>query len=162
MKNVLKKSFLVASIAILSSNLYAEPLAVTASVVNACTFSSSPTLAFGVYSPASASTVQNSTVAVTCTNTSGYSIASDIGTGSGASYTNRKLTAAGSTLNYNLYLGTNQTQVWGDGTSSTQPLTGTGNGLSQVIEFNGQIPSGQTSVMAGSFTDTVTMTVTFS
>ena len=164
MKNLTKLSLAVASLSLLSGSSFADTnLSVTATVADVCTFSASPTIGLGTYTAAADSTTINSNVAATCTNQAAYNIATDVGVGTNASYTNRILTGTTSTnmLNYNLYLGATQVTVWGDGTGATSQLSDTGVGTSQVLSFNASIPSGQTTAQADSYSDTVGMTVTF-
>jgi spore coat protein U-like protein len=138
-------------------------LSVTASVANTCTVGTgSNLLAFGAYTGAVNNT--NGSFQVTCTAGGSYSTALNIGTGSGASFTNRVLTnpTPAGTLNYNIYTTAGRTVVWGDGTGATAVVPGTGTGAVQTVTVFGQIPAGQTAtVTPGNYTDTVTITVTF-
>jgi spore coat protein U-like protein len=71
------------------------------------------------------------------------------------------MTSGANTLNYNLYTSSGYGTVWGDGTSSTAAITGTGTGSAQSTSVYGRIGSGQTSVPPGSYADTVSVTVTY-
>jgi spore coat protein U-like protein len=73
----------------------------------------------------------------------------------------RRLTSGANTLNYSLYTSGTYGTVWGDGTSGTAAVSGTGSGASQTFTVYGRIPSGQTSVPTGVYTDTVSVTVTY-
>ncbi len=84
-----------------------------------------------------------------------------MGSGTGASFANRRMAAGANLLNYNIYTTTARTTVWGDGTSSTSAITGTGSGTAQSVTVYGRVTSGQTSVPAGSYSDTVAVTVTY-
>ena len=65
-------------------------------------------------------------------------------------------------LNYVLYTDSNQTNVWGDGVGgTTATITGTGTGEAQTQTIYGSIPAGQTGAPAGSYADTVAVTVTY-
>jgi spore coat protein U-like protein len=136
-------------------------LPVSATVNANCTISATP-LVFGVIDTLSA-TAKTGTggVAVACTNGSSWTITADIGAGSGASYTSRRMTANGNTLDYNLFTDSGYANVWGDGTGATSPITGTGSGASQAITIYGRVPGGQSTVPAGSYTDLVSVTVTY-
>jgi spore coat protein U-like protein len=118
------------------------------------------TIPFGTYTGAINNT--NGTINITCTNGNPYSVALNVGTGAGASYTNRVLTnpSPAGTLNYNIYTTGVHTTVWGDGTLGTGVISGTGSGSSQILTAFGQIPAGQLGT-PGNYTDTVTITVTF-
>jgi spore coat protein U-like protein len=71
------------------------------------------------------------------------------------------MTSGANLLNYNLYTTTARTTVWGNGTAGTGVLAGTGTGIVQAVTVYGRVASGQTSVPAGSYVDTVSVTVTY-
>ena len=64
-------------------------------------------------------------------------------------------------LNYILYTNSGRTIVWGSGAGGTGSLTGTGNGASQAVTIYGRVTAGQASAPAGSYADTVTVTITY-
>src|SRR5436190_1433424 len=64
-------------------------------------------------------------------------------------------------LNYNIYTTSARTTVWGDGTASTATIGGTGSGSAQSVTVYGRVGSGQTSLPAGAYADTVAVTVTY-
>lgn len=130
---------------------------VTATVTGTCSVSAG-THAFGTYTGAQLDTT--STVSVTCTSLSAYTVALDVGTGSGASVTTRKMTGSSSgTLNYSLYQDTTRLVVWGT-VAGLADVVGVGSGALQLLTVYGRIPSGQ-SPAAGSYTDTITVTVAY-
>lgn len=133
---------------------------VSATVLTACSIGVLP-LAFGNYDPASLTDRDATTTAtVTCTGASSYTIAMNVGTGSGATFASRKMTSGASTLNYSIYTTAARTTVWGDGTSSTSTVAGTGIlGISTHTVY-GRIPASQ-SVNAGLYNDTITVTLTY-
>jgi spore coat protein U-like protein len=141
-------------------------LGVTITITSGCTISSSATLAFGSYAGSALATTDataNTTFSVTCTLASPYAIG--MGYGSNASGTQRRMLSGTSTyLNYGLYQSMGTTQPWTTAASSTTCTTsnacvlGIGTGLAATYTVYGDVPSGQ-SVAAGSFTDSVTMTV---
>jgi spore coat protein U-like protein len=114
-------------------------------------------LAFGNYTGAQVDAT--STITVTCTNSSPYKIGLDAGTGSGATVTSRKMTSGGNTLNYSMYSDSGRTTNWGN-TVGTDTVSGTGTGSAQNVTVYGRIPASQLSPV-GSYSDTVTVTVTF-
>jgi spore coat protein U-like protein len=65
------------------------------------------------------------------------------------------------TLNYTLYTTSGRTSIWGDGTLSTVTANGTGTGNNQTLTVYGRVPSGQSNLAAGNFSDTVTATITY-
>ncbi len=133
---------------------------VTATVISVCTVSATD-LAFGNYDASAGVPNDNtSTVSVTCSNGSPYTVALDAGTGTGATVAVRRMSNGGNTLNYSMYTTAGRTTVWGDGTGGTSTQPGTGNGAGQNFTVYGRIPTGQF-VTAGNYADTVTATVTY-
>ncbi len=107
----------------------------------------------------------SSTVAVTCTTGSPYSIAMDNGVNALSSQ--RRMISGASFLNYNLYVDAAHAFPWstatGAGTCTTTGdcYLGTGNGSIQNINIYGVVPTTATAPPPGTYTDTVTMTITF-
>lgn len=143
-------------------------LTVTATVSSSCTIADAA-LGFGSYTPGnhqSGSTSFN----VTCTLDAPFGVAMNAGSngsGSGASVT-RKMSNGTTYLNYQLYTNAAETTVWGTTCGSTAPYTncvgGNGTGAPVALTVYGAIPAtgnGATAVGAGSYTDTVTMTINF-
>jgi len=124
-----------------------------------CTINSASALNFGTQGILSANVDQTSTIQVTCTNTTPYNIGLDAGTGTGATVATRKLTSGGATVNYTLYSDSGRSTVWGN-TVSTDTAAGTGNGGAQSYTVYGRIPT-QTTPAPGTYTDTITVTVTY-
>jgi spore coat protein U domain-containing protein, fimbrial subunit CupE1/2/3/6 len=136
-------------------------MSVTATVTANCTVSTSA-LAFGNVDTIAGSNVDSTGgLTVTCTNGTAWAAAAGVGSGSGASFANRKMTAGANLLNYNIYTTAARTTVWGDGTSSTATIGGTGTGAAQNVTVYGRVASGQSSVPAGAYADTVAVTVTY-
>jgi spore coat protein U-like protein len=134
--------------------------AVSAQIVATCTINSASTLNFGnSIGVLSANVDQFSTIQVTCTNTTAYNIGLDAGTGSGATVAVRKLTSGGATINYSLYTDAGRNTVWGN-TVNTDTVAATGNGSAQSYTVFGRIPA-QTTPAPGTYTDTITVTVTY-
>jgi spore coat protein U-like protein len=67
----------------------------------------------------------------------------------------------GPALNYSLFTNSTRTTIWGDGTGSTGTITSSGTGSAQAISIFGRVPSGQGTVPAGAYQDTVAVTVTY-
>ena len=133
---------------------------VTATVISVCTVSATD-LAFGNYDASAGTPNDNtSTVSVTCSNGSPYTVALDAGTGTGATVAVRRMSNGGNTLDYSMYTTAGRTTVWGDGTGGTSMQANTGSGASQSYTVYGRIPTTQF-VTAGSYADTVTATVTY-
>ena len=157
--------FLITSAAFASTEATASTatsnLSVTATVVANCTVSTTA-LGFGSVDTLSGSNVDGAgSLSVTCTNGTTWTAAAGVGAGTGATFVSRRLTAGANLLNYNLFTTAGRTIVWGDGTGATATLAGTGTGTVQSVSVYGRVGSGQTSVPAGSYADTVAVTVTY-
>ncbi|MEF9387891.1 spore coat protein U domain-containing protein [Ralstonia solanacearum species complex bacterium KE056] len=74
----------------------------------------------------------------------------------------RLLTRSGDTqtVGYNLYTSSAYTTAWGDGSGSSSTVAGTGTGLAQSTTVFGRLPA-QTTPQAGTYTDTIIVTVTY-
>jgi len=130
---------------------------VTATVAATCTISTTP-LAFGSYTGAISQV--NTTVTVTCTNTTPYNLGLNAGLATGATVTTRSMTGpASALLSYQLFRDAGHTLNWGV-TIGTDTVPLTGNGAAQVETVYGQIPAGQF-VAPGAYADTITATVTY-
>jgi spore coat protein U-like protein len=136
-------------------------MSVSATVTANCTVSATP-IAFGSVNTLSGSNVDaNGTVTVSCTNGSPWTLSANAGGGSGATMAVRRMTAGANTLNYTIHTTAGHGTVWGDGTASTATLGNTGTGAAQTVTVYGRVFSGQTGVPAGSYSDTVNVTVTY-
>lgn len=132
---------------------------VTATVAAACTISATD-LAFGAYIPAAAlPTDGSSTVTTTCTLAAPYNIGLNAGTGAGATVAARKMTSGANLLTYSLFQDAARLVVWGN-TIGTDTVALVGTGLAVPTTVFGRIPALQ-NVAVGSYTDTITATVTF-
>lgn len=130
---------------------------VTATVVNACTLSSISDLAFGNYS-FSAPSLGTTSVNVTCSLGSSYTLHINDGL-YGSSASTRKMKHGTLTDNLSYTLSNSLAgATWGD-TAGTG-VTGTGLGVAVPTTIYGSVAANQT-VTAGSYSDTLTMTVTF-
>lgn len=143
-------------------------------LLTTCVVASVP-VAFPGYNGLSGSSVTSTgTVSLTCTGVTvlgltsvdaDYTIA--LSTGGSSSYAARKMSWLTNTLSYNLYKDIGYSQVWGDGTGGSSTVTG---GIHQSgllvtsvtvnIPVYASIPASQ-KVPAGSYADTITITVTY-
>jgi spore coat protein U-like protein len=124
-----------------------------------CAIDSAGMLDFGSQGLLTANVDATSTIQVTCTNTTAYNIGLSAGTGAGATVATRKMTSGGNTINYSLYRDVGRTQVWGT-TINTDTVAATGNGAGQTHTVYGRVPP-QTTPAAATYTDTITVTVTY-
>jgi spore coat protein U-like protein len=105
------------------------------------------------------------TVSVTCTNGSPYSIGMD--NGANVSGSQRRMASGANFLNYNLYTDAARLNAWTTAASNSTCTTtsscflGTGSGSAQSVNIYGTVPSVGTAPPTGVYTDTVTMTITF-
>lgn len=140
-------------------------------VVLGCTCTVTTTnLNFGNYNPLAFGTLDTTgTVTVKCGGVAGLLIpfTIDLGKGLSTSYTTRTMGAGGNRINYNLYADNAYTQVWGDGTGSSFRVAGNVGldllGLSPGLMYTvyGRIPGRQLTVPPGSYTDAITVTLTY-
>jgi spore coat protein U-like protein len=130
---------------------------VTAAVQSNCAISAA-SLSFGTYTGVLVNI--NSTVKVTCTNTTPYNVGLNAGTATGATVTTRKMTGpALATLAYSLFSNSGRTTNWGN-TVGTDTVAKTGNGAAQALTVYGRLPAGQYPT-PGNYTDTIIATVTY-
>lgn len=116
-------------------------------------------LDFGTQGVLAANVDQTSTIMVQCTNTTPY----DIGLNGGSvasSVTARQMSGpASARINYNLYRDAGRTANWGN-TVGTDTLSAVATGAPVSHTVYGRVPA-QTTPAAGSYADTVTVTVTY-
>lgn len=124
-----------------------------------CTINSTSTLNFGSQGLLTANIDQTSTIQVQCTNTAPYNIGLDAGTATGATVTTRKMTNGGATVSYSLFSDSARTINWGN-TVGTDTVSSTGTGAAQSFTVFGRVPP-QTTPAAATYTDTITVTVTY-
>jgi spore coat protein U-like protein len=87
-----------------------------------------------------------------------YTIGLDQGTTTGASISQRLLVNGAATINYNLFTSAAYSTIWGN--SGGALVNSTGNGADQTFTIYGRVPA-QTTPAPGTYTDTVTVTVTY-
>jgi spore coat protein U-like protein len=139
------------------------PMTVTATVLASCVVGASalafPSATSAAIAAGNVDAVGN--VTVNCTSGSGYTVSLDAGSGTGGTLASRKMGAGGNQLlAYSIYTTANHTTVWGDGTSGSGTIGGTGNGLNQSIFAYGRIFGGQI-VTAANYADIVNVTVRY-
>jgi spore coat protein U-like protein len=122
-----------------------------------CVINTTATLNFGtagVLGGAGGSNVQ-------CTNSTTYDIWLDAGTTTGGVVSQRLLNngSTSETIKYNLYTNAGRSVIWGN-TVSTDTVHATGNGAQQTYTIYGRVP-GQNTPTPGTYTDTITVTVTY-
>lgn len=124
-------------------------------------------VAFGTYNPTlGTADTANGNVRVTCSAlvlfTASYVIS--LSKGASATYSPRFMNLLGAHLNYNLYTTAAFASIWGDATGGTVAVSDsyTAIGLTEIKNYTvfGRIPALQ-AVGVGTYTDSVTVTVTY-
>ena len=135
------------------------PVVPVSAQTTSCTISSTP-VAFGNYDVFS-TTADDSTGVITYRCNRQRSITVELSTGSGGSYSPRKMKQGALTLSYNLYRNSSRTTIWGNGSSGTSRYSATAQANTTVnVTVYGRIPARQDATV-GSYTDTITVTITF-
>ena len=117
-------------------------------------------IAFGGYVASTAIDITG-TITVTCTNGTAYNVSLNAGMGTGGTTTTREMSGSNSTtLGYQMFQNSSHTLNWGN-TVGTNTVAGTGNGNAQTYNIYAVLPAGQYDA-PGSFTDTITASVTSS
>lgn len=136
---------------------------VGAAILGQCTVSASG-VAFGVYD-SSVPTALTSTgsISVSCTLVTNASpVAIDLSSGASGSFSTRTMSNGIDILNYNLFQDIAQTMIWGDGTGGSTEFSAkvTPGKPTLTATIYGLLPASQ-DVGAGSFLDTITVTVNY-
>ena len=147
------------SVAVAQSATATTTFTVQITLQASCIINSAGTLNFGTAGVLSANVDATSTISVQCTNTTPYTISLNPGTGSGATVAARLMTFSSTTVTYSLYRDASRTLVWGQ-TIGTDTVAGTGNGSAQAYTVYGRVPA-QTTPAPATYTDTITVTVTY-
>ena len=131
--------------------------ALTAQQGHACTLNVTG-VNFGSYDVFNNSALDTTgNIDVNCPSGVGYSIELSEG---GGTHTQRVMGSGAHRLNYNLYTAANRAVVWGDATSGTVTVNGTGIGVNVNHGVYGRIRALQ-NVHPGSYSDTITIMITF-
>ncbi len=119
-----------------------------------CEVTSPGTLDFGANGLLNNNIDVQSTFNVKCTNGVNYTI--DLGNGSNASGTQNRMSNGTEFVSYETYQDAGRNQVW----DAANTVAGTGTGVDQSYTVYGRVPP-QATPSAGTYTDTVTITVTY-
>ena len=98
-------------------------------------------------------------ISVSCPAGVVYTVGLDGGLAS-AGPNGRQLSAGSASLSYGLYKNSARSELWGQQGDAAGPLSGTGSGTTQVLPVYGRIPA-QTAPPPGTYTDTITITVSY-
>jgi spore coat protein U-like protein len=142
-----------------------DNLAVSASIASNCTIDASAGLAFGAYDPIVANKSSDLTgdgsISVICTNGSAVTIELDGGQnedGAAPAAPARRMADGANFLSYTLYSDAGLSTLWATGAAVDVDDTGTGVASSHTVY--GSVAQDQ-NVPVGSYSDTVSATVTF-
>ena len=149
--------------AVYSNGTATSTFTVTLTLAANCSISATP-LNFGSNGVLATAINQQTTVAVTCTNTTPYNVGLDGGTVTGSTVTSRLMAGTatgntGTTVGFQLYQDAGHTTLWGN-TQGTNTVSGTGSGSAQPLVVYGQVPA-QTTPKPDTYQTTVTATVYF-
>lgn len=136
---------------------------VTLTLTANCAITANP-LNFGSNGVLTTAINGQTTVAVTCSNTTPYNVGLDQGTVTGSTVAARLMagTATGNTtttVGFQLYQDSGRNTIWGN-TQGTNTLSGTGTGSAQTLNVYGQVPV-QTTPKPDTYQTTITATVYF-
>jgi spore coat protein U-like protein len=159
LKPLFRKSILMGASLLLATAAQAagNTFNVTATVLQTCSVSVND-LNFG-----SINVVQNqdwdstTTISLTCGSGLNYNVGLDAGL-NGGTVTTREMMNNGVPLDYALYQDTNRTTNWGN-SAGVDTVSSQGTGSQQTLTVYGRVPNGQTTVGAGTYSDTVTVYV---
>jgi spore coat protein U-like protein len=130
------------------------PFVVQASVARRCTVSAT-TMDFGnVAGFLAGNRDATSVIGVQCVAGTAYKVGLDNGT-----HGTRRMAGPGGFISYELYRNSGRTQRWGN-TPGTDTRDGSGSGGTQNLTVYGRVPP-QSTPAAGTYADTVTVTVTY-
>ncbi|PPE74469.1 spore coat protein U [Solimonas fluminis] len=132
-------------------------------IQNTCALTTAPTnLNFGPQGVLVANVDTTSTIKVTCTTGADFDLGLDAGANeSAANNVNTRRMTDGSShyVSYNMYSDSGRNTVWGEAVD-TNTVGSTGTGTEQSFTVYGRVPA-QTTPPAGSYADTVVVTVTY-
>ena len=135
---------------------------VSVNVINSCTIAATP-MSFGAPTAIGGSAIDStSTISLVCTNGATYDVALDNGlnAASGQRFMSNG-TATPTKVPYGIFTDVARSAAWGS-TSGINTVAGSAGTLGAVtLTAYGRIPASATSVGAGAYVDTVTVTVTF-
>ncbi|EFG8199727.1 spore coat protein U domain-containing protein [Escherichia coli] len=132
------------------------------SITNECKTVTATDLDFGSSGVISAAIDATSTITVTCTKGTPFSVG--LGQGlNGASVTARKMkiAAGAELLDYQLFRDSGRTLNWGNTVGTDTPAQSTATGAAQTLTVYGRVPIPAVQPSAGTFNDTVAVTVTY-
>lgn len=129
-------------------------------IVGECQINAAEDLNFGNVGVIAGNVDATSDIEVLCTASTPFNLGLDEGEGAGALVNARLMTGpAAATLGYGLYRDAARSLLWGE-TIGSDTQAGTGTGTAQSFTVYGRVPA-QTTPEPGTYTDTVTVTLTY-
>lgn len=135
----------------------------TARAAMSCSWISVVNVNFGAYDVFSAVPNDSTgTLTFKCSGTPAKPIAIKLSRGNAPTYNPRYMLRSTEQLNYNLYLDSARTSIWGDGTSGTSYYTNNNPPLGSNVSLTvyGRVPASQ-DVTAGAYNDMIVVTLTY-
>lgn len=133
---------------------------VSATVTENCVIAGQPLDFASVDVTSGAEVTGAGSVTVTCTQGVEYTLNADVAEGGDATARTMTSTSGTEVLSYALFTDAARTQAWGNGVSG-QPLTGTGTGSEEAVSIYAKVAANQNALPADTYTDTVSMTITY-
>ena len=135
-----------------------DTFTVTATIIDSCTISAN-NLSFNDYDALLGTDVDaTTTIDVRCSSGTTYDVR--LNAGLNGTIAARQMVNGGNSLNYGLFLDFGRANNWGE-TDGTDTHQDTGNGADQSVTVFGRIPTGQSTLPTGVYSDTVTATVRY-
>ena len=134
------------------------PFTVRTTVLNTCTINAA-SLNFGANGVLASNVDSSNTISINCNSGLPYAIGLDGGLSGASNPEARKMTNGPEQVTYAIYQNAARTQPWGNSTG-INTVSSVGTGLNQVFTAYGRVPT-QTTPQAGTYTDTVVVTVTY-
>lgn len=129
-------------------------------ITSDCQINSAGNLDFGSTGVIAGNRDAANSIVVQCTSGTPYHVGLNEGLGAGATVASRVMTGpSSSTIGYSLYTDAARSLVWGN-TVNTNTMSASGNGAAQTYTVYGRVPL-QDTPAAGTYTDTVTVTLTY-
>lgn len=142
----------------LTASTSTATLTVQAQVLGECS-ATNATLDFSTYDPLSSGNLdQSTTIAVTCTKGTTASIGLDLG--SHASGSTRQMSNGTDAIAYELYSDAGRSTVWGNSAATDVDLAAAPSNSARTVTIYGRA-AGSQNVGVGSYSDSVTITLTF-
>lgn len=167
--NLFKATLLASAVAAASLSASAQAATATSTfqvritITESCTFNSTggSDVDFGTHARSDTPVSATGTLVVNCSKGTPYNIGLNAGANSSApavSATNRRMINGSNYVAYGLFQDSSHATLWGD-VVGTSTKGGTGTAVDQPVSVYAQAPT--TNAPAGSYTDTVTATITY-